>query len=1143
MRRHLPKLVLAALLLAEVQPGFAQVLARAQAMQPHRSRKAQQELRTVLQDLKNHYKVDILFFDRVVSGYRVPVDAVKWEASLETNLEAILRPLGLTYKTTRSQGYVITKETAEKTVGQNRTGFVPDNGPEATQPALNETLSTLTLDARQAAVFAVRGRVTDENGEGLPGVTVLVKGTTNGTTTDVKGAYTLNAPDGSATLTFSSIGYASVEMAIGNRQTIDVKMVPDVKSLSEVVVVGYGVQKKINVTGSVSAIESKDIVQKPVGQLSTALQGVAPGVTITQRSGQPGADAGAINIRGIGTLNNNAPLVLVDGIQFNINDVDPNDVESISVLKDAAAASIYGVRAANGVILITTKRGLSDQLKVSYSNYFGWQKPTRLPNYVGAQQYMQLVNLLNTNSGGGSIFTNDAINQYNNPNRNTDLYPDNYWIGDILTGSGFQQEHSVAVAGGNKRNRYRFSTNYFDQNGLVKRTDFQRLTLRLNTDITLTDKLTFSADISTRLSDRNEPQSGTGTLSDGMWFQFGQAAVTNPLQVIRYSDGIWGKGRDGNPIRLQEEGGTYTYKNNLMSGNFRLNYEILKGLSLSGIASVNYSAGFDSYRNKRLAYTDFTTKQVYFSQGLNELTKRYTGNWFRNFQGLAEYKKAIGSHSFNVLGGISTLGENNDQLTGYRRDINGDLSQIDAGAVEGQRANGTAYAYNILSFFGRVNYSYKDKYLLEANIRRDGTSRFAENKRWGTFPSFSAGWRISAEEFMQSVKAFQDLKLRASWGRLGNHELASASNTIRSNYPYQSLINLGSSYSYPFGGTINPGAALTAYPNTNLGWETSDMADIGLDATVLKGKLSFTFDYYVKNTNDVLLQLPIPSSVGLSAPYQNAGSIRNRGWEFSVNYRDRLKKDFTYGIGFNISDVHNEITNLQNADYITQDNDNRVRAYQVGQPIGAFFGYQAEGIFKTADEVAAHATQPGNVAPGDLKFKDQNGDGVINASDRVVLGSDIPRYTYGINLNAGFKNFDLSAFFQGVAKVDINTIVMKKAPTSPDGNFRQIHLDSWTPDNPDAKFPRLSTYNYNYVSSSYWIESGAYLRLKTVQLGYTVPSTLIKRIGLSRGRVFVGGQNLLTFSKLQKDIDPESPNESRYYPQVKIYTFGFNLDI
>lgn len=1084
-------------------------------------------LKNVLDGLEVKYNVHFMYKSNLAKLQLSHVENTK-RSSLEEELKNITSPNKLRYKKMSDSFYIVFSEDDEP-------ADAPVPAGENTPAQLAET----TAIAAPAAI-PVKGTVTDDKGQPIPGATVLVKGTSNGTSTGADGSWSLQVPDENAILEFSFIGYTKQELKVGNRTSFVVKLTADVTAMNEVVVVAYGTQKKINVTGAIAAVDGKDLNWKPVGQVSSALQGVASGVTVTTISGQPGVDQGTVRIRGVGTMNSTDPLVLVDGVQMNMNDIDANDIASMSVLKDAASSAIYGVRAANGVILITTKRGASGKPKITYSNYFAWQTPARLAKYVGAKDFMNLANLTASNSGGSASYTAAQIAAYDNPNRDNFVNPDNYWLDAILTGSGFQQEHSLGISGGTEDVKYRFSTNYFDQTGLIKNMDFNRITVRLNTDINVSKKLTFNADIAARLGDRQEPQGASGSA----WYQFGQAAIINPLYPTKYADGTWPVIRGGqNPIRLQEEGGLYQYKSNLFTGNFKATYNLVKGLKLTGLTSVNYRSDYNSTREKTLIYfKDPGTNQDPLPLGQNSVKKAYQGYWFRNYQGLAEYTHNFGKHNFTLLGGASRLTETTDDLSGYRVNLAGGLNQIDAGEQNGQITEGNAVAYSLVSFFGRLNYSFDDKYLFEANLRRDGSSRFSDGQKWGVFPSFSAGWRISGEEFMKEVSFINNLKLRGSWGKLGNDVILDR-DKLTTNYPYQSQYYYNS---YPFGGVLKPAAGITIYPNSGLTWETTVMTDVGVDGTIFKN-LDFTFDYYVKNTNDILLFLPIAPSIGLDPSAQNAGKVRNKGWEIALNYRGKIG-ELNYNVGANLSDVRNRIIDIRNTDAISRDNNYIYTGLVTGNSIGSFYGYQVEGIFQNAAQVAGHATQPfPTTGAGDLIYKDQNGDkqvkegAVDKGGDMVYLGSNIPRYTYGINLGADYKNFDFTAFFQGVGKVDIHTLPIERAPTNTDGNFREEHLNSWTPANTGADFPRLVSTLQNYQSSSYWVKSGAYVRLKSLQLGYTLPSNIMKRAGFDRCRLYVSGQNLLTFSSLASDIDPESPNDSRYYPQVKTFTFGLNV--
>lgn len=999
----------------------------------------------------------------------------------------------------------------------------------------SNNIESLTLNRIDSKKTTISGTVLDFDGLPLIGASVVCQHARSiGTITDIDGNFTLTVDEGTV-LEVSYTGYLTKEVKVKNKnENLIIKLDEDTKVLEEVVVVGYGTQKKVNLTGSVTAIEQKELAAKPVGQLSASLQGMAPGVTITTNSGQPGLDQGTIRIRGVGTLDSGKdPLVLVDGLESDINSVDANDIATISILKDAAASSIYGVKAANGVILITTHRGESGKAKISYSNYFGWQDAARLAKYVGAKDFMQLSNQMgeNSNRGKNSFYTQDRIEQYNNPNRDLDRNPDNYWLKDILTGSGFQQEHSLSIKGGSETVKYAVSTNYLQQDGLIKKMDYDRLTVRLNTDIKITDKLDLNLDISGLFSDRSTPQSRD---TNAAWGQFDSAYRTNPLYPIRYSDGTWPTVRgENNIIRLQEEGGTFSYKSNLYTGNFKANYEIIEGLKLTGALAFRMRDDFNSMHTRAFDYyTNFPENTEETTLGQNSIKKESQKHFYGNYQFFINYDKSFNLHNLNLLAGTSYIRENNDFLSGYRSGLpNGTLSEINAGSKNGQETTGNANQYGLLSYFARVNYDFAGKYLFEANMRLDGSSQFKKSQRWSVFPSFSAGWRISEEAFMEDVDWVDNLKLRLSWGVLGNDRIGL--------YPYQSTYSLGS---YPFGGALNQTAGLSTYANSDLTWETTSMADIGLDFTTLNNKLNLTFDYYIKTTNDVLMRLPIPSSVGLNAPYQNAGKIENKGWEFAISYRDMIGSDFNYTVGFNISDVRNKVLDIKGTDRLSADNNNIVTGLIVGKPIGSFYGYNALGFYQTQEDLDKYPGVSSDVGLGDIIYEKRTDSDSFSFDDMVYLGSSIPRYTYGININASYKGFDFTSFWQGVAKNDINTLTIRKAPENTDGNFRHEHKDSWTPDNTNAHFPRLYMGTQNYQSSSYWVNNAAYIRLKNLQLGYTLPKSILAKTPFTRVRMYVSGSNLLTFSKLPSDIDPESPGDSRYYPQVKTFTFGFNFD-
>ncbi|MCD8193701.1 MAG: SusC/RagA family TonB-linked outer membrane protein, partial [Tannerellaceae bacterium] len=694
---------------------------------------------------------------------------------------------------------------------------------------------------------------------------------------------------------------------------------------------------------------------------------------------------------------------------------------------------------------------------------------------------------------------------------------------------GFQHEHSVSITGGTQAVRYAFSTNYFDQNGLIKNMNYDRLSVRLNTDITLTGQLDLNIDLSGRFSGRIAPQS-MGSDDDSAWAQFNSAYNTNPAYANRFSDGTWNIVRgEHNVIRLQEEGGLNEYKSNLYTAGIRGNYKVFNDLVITGSAAFKMEDNYNSFHTKALDYyTDFPDNNDLLTIGVNSIKKVAHKTFHANYQGLANYSKSIAKHHLGVLLGGSYLQERIDYLSAYRTNLpTGDLKQINAGPKDGQDTEGYAREYGLFSYFLRFNYNFNEKYLFEANVRRDGSSRFKKGQRWGTFPSFSVGWRVSEEAFLQEVGWMDNLKLRGSWGELGNDKI--------DYYPYQSTYSFNN---YPFGGVLNPTAGIGTYPNSQLTWETTRMYDIGVDFTTLSNRLNFSFDYYVKTTYDVLMQLSIPATVGLSPPYRNAGKIGNKGWELMISYNDQIGKDFRYSVGFNLSDVRNKVLDIKGTDKIEQNDNYIVYGLVEGKPINSYYGYEVLGLYRTQADLDNYPGFSSSVGLGDLIYKKRTDSDSFSFDDMIYLGSNIPRFTYGINLGASYKGFDFTAFFQGVGKVSANTMNIRKGGS----NYRKEHLNSWTEDNPDATFPRLVSTTQNTQSSSFWIKKGSYLRLKNARLGYTLPAKMLDNVFINRVRFYVSGSNLFTWTGLPDDVDPETQVTGRYYPQVKTFTFGLNLD-
>ncbi|MGZ3763960.1 MAG: SusC/RagA family TonB-linked outer membrane protein [Mucilaginibacter sp.] len=992
--------------------------------------------------------------------------------------------------------------------------------------------------ARAQTKITVSGTVQNNAGIPLMGVSITEVGTSNGAISDNKGAFKLDVSPNS-TLQLSFIGYQTIKVPVNNQTSISINLMSDSKSLNEVVVVGYATQKKVNLTGAVSSVNAAQLEDRPVTGLTNALEGTMSGVTIVSNNGQPGRDAGKINIRGIGTLNNTNPMIVIDGVistPGDMNAVNSEDVDNISVLKDAASASIYGSRAANGVIVITTKKGKNGITQVTYSDYFGKQSATALPNFLPSWQAATLYNQGLANEGKNPQYTaqqiqtfKDGSDPYNYPNTN--------WLKLFYQGSGFQQNHYVSLNGGSEKTQFLFSLGYFDQDGLVQKTNTQRYTTRLNLNSKVTDHLSVYANLSYTYQPLLEPQSSYPGVSDFSQM-IRQANRISPIIPYKYANGDYGYIGDGNPIAWLNSPSFNKQQAYNLQGIAGADWEIVKGLHFR--PSLAYKLLQDQ-NNKFIAdiqfYNSAGTATLY--QGPNSATDFYDNTTIITPQAVLDYSLKLGAHNFKVLAGYSQEYTNYSNLQGYRQNfLNNSLSDLVLGSQTGQTATGDSYERALKSYFGRINYDYKGKYLLEANLRDDASSIFAPANRWGLFPSASAGWRVSEEDFFSLAKSvISNLKLRGSWGQLGNQN-------IGSNYPYIPTISTGQNY--VFGGVDASGIAAVYGTNANIKWETTTETNFGLDAEFFDNKFTLTADYFIKNTSNILYNLPVSAAYGLSAPVQNTASVQNKGWEFSLGYHNR-KGDFNYGIAVNTSFISNKVTSL-GAGRSPQISGATIT--EVGLPIHSFWGYQAEGIFQTQAQVNAHATQGlgGPTAPGDLIYKDQNGDGKIDGNDKVYLGSNFPKVTFGLNLTLGWKQFDLAAFFQGATGVKN---IVTGAILGQNGNSAQkptaALLNSWSPQNPSATLPRLwVAYRQNDPSaqpSSFWVKDASYVRLKNLQLGYTLPHKWAQALHIQKLRMYYSGQNILTFTKFYSWVDPEAPlGESGYdYPQVKINTIGLNV--
>jgi len=1062
-----------------------------------------QDLRSVLATIERNAKVKFSYDLAIIPDGKVNLKA-KGE-SLAQVLDKLLNPLRINYSV--SGKYIVLSRKKEVESQENSTS---QNMPS--QPLFRE----------------VKGRVIDENGQPLPGVSILVQGTQRGMISDVDGYFNIDVADENSVLVFSFVGYITQEVVIGNRSEIEITLAVDEKSLEEVVVVGYGVQKKTTLTGSVSSLNEKDFGRRQVGQSSLLLQGVAPGVTVTQRSGQPGKDGGTIRIRGIGTLSDSNPLVLVDGVEMSINNIDPGMIESISVLKDAASSAIYGSRAANGVILVTTKRAKKNQTSLTYNSYMGWENPTNLPQKVNALDHMKYYDIAHVNAGRSPIFT-DLIRQYEEDGgRDRDNYPDTDWM-DILLRTGKKQNHLLSFNKGFDKLSLSTTFSYFRQEGIIPNSSFERLSFRLNSDMELAKNLTGKFDVMITHIDRPEPVSENRTIND-IFFQMYRIPANQPAI---FSNGLYGEGwSDQNPLAWTNVGGTERLKSPSASLNFQFEYKPLRWLSADLVFSPIYTVNHNKTFVK--AITLYNPDGSVFTEkpSISTLEERFARTLNKTLRSTIKVEETFGKHYLKILGGISQEDFTNYNFSGYREVfLLPEYDVLDAGGQSNKDSRGAASDWALRSFFGRINYELSDKYLFEFTARYDGSSRFSPKNRYSLFPSVSAAWRVSEETFMTDLRhVIDDVKIRASWGKLGNQNIGGTF------YPYVSSVPL--TVNYTFGDQLVSGARMTDLANTDLKWEETEMWNLGVDFRLAE-KISITADYFNKLTTDILLRLNIPGSLGLNAPFQNAGTVRNKGFELGLSYNDRIG-ELNYSINGAFSDVKNKIIDLKgiSSTSLTQN--------RQGYPMSSLFGHVAIGYFQDAEDVMNSPSQFGlELHPGDIKYKDLDENGIVDDNDRTIFGNTIPRHTYSLNLNLNYKQFDLGIFLQGVGKADGYLYQSAIMPFFNGGTIYEYHKDYWTEENPNAKFPRLA-FNAanNQKNSSFWMANAAYLRLKNVQLGYSIPTGFANKLGIRSFRVYMTGENLLTIDKFWEGFDVEAPvGTGNFYPLVKTYTVGLSLNL
>lgn len=982
----------------------------------------------------------------------------------------------------------------------------------------------------ELAAQQVKGTVLNDKAEPVEGASVVIKNSTLGTITAADGSFSIVANKGDV-LVISRVGYQNVEITIADQTHISVVLTSVDNKMDEVVVVGYGTQRRVNLTGAVATVSAEKIEGRPMTNISAGLAGLLPGVYARQSTGLPGGDGATIRVRGVGTLNNASPMVLVDGIESSMNDINPEDIASISVLKDAASASIYGSKAANGVILITTKTGKKGKPIITFSTNLGKQTPTRLPEYLSSADYAVLFNEALKFEGKALKFTEEDIKKFRDGS-DPYGYPNTDWLGLLYSGKGTQSINTISVAGGAENVNYMASVNYQNQQGIIKHTGKDQYGGRTNLTIKPADWIETSFNMSFTREAQEQPNNAY--VGGGLDQIIRQANRIAPWIPYKKQDGTYGTISDGNPIAWIDQGVQINRLRNFFLGIGSVTIKPFKDFSIKGVASIKtYSEDYNELR-KEIQYN--ASKY----HGPTRMNQNNTADERRVGEIIANYNTLINNdHNIGVMAGYHADLYKFKTTTAFRQNFpSTELSDLNGGATDGMQNSGYTRELAMLSYFGRLNYAFQGKYLLEMNVRRDGSSRFAPNKRWGTFPSISAGWRISQESFFEPLLGtINDLKIRASWGKLGNQD------ALTEYYPAIPTLSLG--YDYPFNSAINSGAAIVNARNTAITWEEATTTGIGFDLKLIR-KLDLNIDLYKRLTNGIIMAVPSPETFALSNFVDNIGRMENKGIEVNAQYNDRIG-DIGFNLGVNFAYNKNELLELAGQKEI-------ISGYyirRIGEPVDVFYGYKTNGIFQTDADAASVNNKlynPGTFKAGDLRYVDSNQDGVVNSADRVVLGNSVPPVNFGFNFGISYRQFDLVALFNGT--LGGYGYMAEDAIGGVNGDSQKptkIWMDRWTPENPNASVPRVRTGNVgpNLPQSnvlSYWLRSSNYLRMKNLQLGYNFANEFLKNKGIKNARIFFSSQNTFTITKFQKGWDPEAPSgRGSGYPVVMVNAVGLNL--
>lgn len=979
----------------------------------------------------------------------------------------------------------------------------------------------------------ISGKVTSEDGQALAGVSVSLKGSNIATVTNSSGSYTIQVPDiASSTLIFTFVSMETQEIQLGSSNEMDVMMKAEAFSLEEVVAIGYGTAKKKDITGSVSTVEGDVIAKRNVTQLSQSLQGAVPGMMVTRTNSQPGA-AATIRVRGVTTIGDSNPLVIVDGVPVaSINDVNPQDIQDISVLKDAASASIYGARAAAGVILITTKRATANQVSLEYNGTYGVEVPTRFPEMVGIQRYLDMMNEFTWNDAGNipgeeyGLWPKDITDHWIERNKtDPDGFPITDWVDLIVNDYAPRHNHHVGITAGGERVRTRATVNYEKIDGIYDHNTFERVTSRINNRITVNDFIAVDVDMAYNARLRSLPSINPLV----------NAQRTGPIYAATWADGRVGQGQNGNNAYARiHHGGSRDEWRNMFNGRAAIEITPIKDLTITGVFAPQLYSIKNKDFNKQIPYyaADDPTQFISYFGGheTTSLEERRTDGKIFTKQLLANYQKQIAAHRFDVMGGYEDSYSFREGLTARGDNYElADFPYLDLAPLDFQRNGGDAYETAYRSFFGRIMYDYNNKYFLQANIRYDGSSRFHPDHRWGAFPSISAGWTLTEEDFIPTSKILSYLKIRGSWGQLGNERIG--------NYPYQSSVSYNNALFYR-GGNIGSAttAAQTRYAIQDITWEVTETSNVGFDAYFLDNRLGLTADYYHKRTKDMLLELEIPLYMGYENPSQNAGTMSTKGWDAQATWRDRVN-NFNYSISLNISDSRSVMGDLGGRMVLGSNQITRE-----GSEYNEWYGYLSEGLYQTAEDVATYPNLYSAVKPGDVRYVDVSGpdgtpDGTISPEyDRVLLGGSLPRYIFGGQIDMGYAGFDLSMTIQGVGKQNVMMpeqmvrpfiSAVSAPPQIIDGNYWSMY--NTEEQNLSARYPRLSVTsanNNNYMASNFWMMNGKYFRLKNLTLGYTLPSRVVDNLKIKNLRVYGSATDLFSLDRFPRGWDPEATNNA-----------------